>query len=43
MNAVTGSEFNDSTEFGVPVHRRGQELHISYAQALEFLGMRPGE
>lgn len=40
MDAVTGSEFHESTEFGVTVHRRGQELHISYDQALEYLGMK---
>jgi hypothetical protein len=39
MDAVTGSEFVDSTQFGLPLRRRGEALHISYDQALEYLGM----
>lgn len=39
MNAVTGSEFNESTQFGLPLRRPGDALHISYDNALEYLGM----
>lgn len=39
MDAVCGSEFHEGFEFGVPIRRRGEALHISYDQALEYLGM----
>lgn len=42
MDAVTGSEFVDSVQFGQPIRRRGEALHISYDQALEYLGYTGG-
>lgn len=42
MDAVTGSEFVDSTQFGLPMRRRGEALHINYDQALEYLGFSGG-
>lgn len=38
MDAVTGSEFAESTVHGQPARRTGGQLNISYDQALAFLG-----
>lgn len=37
MDAVTGSEFTDTVESGIPVRRRGAPLHIPYDQAMAML------
>jgi hypothetical protein len=36
-DAVTGSEFTDSVESGIPIRRKGSPLKISYDQAMEYL------
>jgi hypothetical protein len=41
MDAVSGSEFADGVEHGIPLRRRGEPLHINYDQALAYLGMAP--
>lgn len=35
--AVSGSEFTDTTVHGIPMRRQGKALHISYDQAIQFV------